>query len=88
MNSQIKQISIKCLIKNNILRSAVIVKFITENDHFIDVLVTCTHCGVVRKVIVMIALSCFANVLLNNFYEDFITSKGSRKLITELHGLL
>ena len=42
------------------------------------------HCGVVMKVIVMKALSCFANTLLNNYSkdecEDIITSNVSRKL--------
>ena len=51
---------------------------------FINVHVVCEHCGVVMKVIVMKALSCFANTLLNNYSkdkcEDIITSKVSRKL--------
>ena len=33
----------------------------------------------------MLALSCFSNTLLNNYYEDIITSKVSRKFVTRLH---
>ena len=62
----------------------VVEQFITENDNCKDVHVVCEHCGVVMKVIVMKALSCFANTLLNNYSkdkcEDIITSKVSRKL--------
>ena len=62
----------------------VVEQFITENDNCKDVHVTCGHCGVVTKVIVMKALICFANTLLNNYSrdkcEDIITSKVSRKL--------
>ena len=61
-------------------------QFITENDNCKDVHVVCGHCGVIMKVIVMKALSCFANplALLSNYSkdkcEDIITSKVSRKL--------
>ena len=59
-------------------------QFITENDNCKDVHVVCGHCGVIMKVIVMKALSCFANPLLSNYSkdkcEDIITSKVSRKL--------
>ena len=62
----------------------VVEQFITENDNCKDVHVVCEHCGVVMKVIVMKALSNFANTLLNNYSkdkcEDIITSNVSRKL--------
>ena len=57
-------------------------QFITENDNCKDVHVVCGHCGVIMKVIVMKALTCFANTLINNYSndkcEDIITSKVSR----------
>ena len=59
----------------------VVEQFITENDNCKDVHVAC---GLVMKVIVMKALSSFANTLLNNYTkdkcEDSITSKWSRKI--------
>ena len=62
----------------------VVEQFIMENDNCKDVHVACGHRGVVMKVIVMKAISCFANTLLNNYSkdncEDIITSKVSRKL--------
>ena len=60
-------------------------QFIMESDNCNDVHVACNICGVVMKVIVMRALSCFANTLLNTYSKnkcvDIITSKVSRKLI-------
>ena len=60
----------------------VVEQFITENDK--DVHVAYANCGVDMKVIVMKALSCFANTLLNNYSKDkceyIITSKVSSKL--------
>ena len=62
----------------------VVEQCITENNNCKDVHVACEHCGVVMKVIVMKAMSCFANTLLNNYSkgkcEDIITSKVSRKV--------
>ena len=54
-------------------------QFITENDNCNDVHVVGGHCGIVMKAVI-----CFANTLLNNYSknkcEDIITSKVSRKL--------
>ena len=61
----------------------VVEEFITENDNCKDVHVACENCGVVMKIIVMKALSCLANTLLNNYSkgkcDHIITSNVSRK---------
>ena len=44
----------------------VVEQFITENDSCKDVHVACGHCGVVMK-----ALCCFSNTLLNNYSKDY-----------------
>ena len=62
----------------------VIEQFITNNEECKEILIMCEECKQIFLVCIMKAMSCFTNVLLNNYSkdksDDITIAKVSRKL--------